>query len=184
MALKGRIVHQEDAENPRTSFDNLCTMVCFHKRYNLGDKQTTYSSNMFSGWDEMEAAILKDNPKALILPLYLYDHSGITIRTFPFSCPWDSGQVGFVFVTYDAMKKEFGKSGAKRLSAKAKQKALVHMLAEVQTYDYFISGECYGYVIEDENGNEVDSCYGYYGQDDAQQALDEAMREQEQGAKC
>ena len=29
----------------------------------------------------------------VILPLYLYDHSGITMNTCGFSCPWDSGQV-------------------------------------------------------------------------------------------
>ena len=30
----------------------------------------------------------------VFLPLYLFDHSGITMNTSGFSCPWDSGQVG------------------------------------------------------------------------------------------
>lgn len=33
----------------------------------------------------------------VILPLYLYDHSGITMNTCGFSCPWDSGQVGWIY---------------------------------------------------------------------------------------
>ena len=35
--------------------------------------------------------------KYLMLPLYLYDHSGITMNTTGFSCPWDSGQVGWIY---------------------------------------------------------------------------------------
>jgi hypothetical protein len=37
--------------------------------------------------------------KVCIKDLYLYDHSGITISTSPFSCGWDSGQVGFIYLT-------------------------------------------------------------------------------------
>ena len=32
-----------------------------------------------------------------ILPLYLYDHSGLSMNTSGFSCPWDSGQVGWIY---------------------------------------------------------------------------------------
>lgn len=31
-----KIYHDEDAESPR-DWDNLGEMVCFHRRYNLGD---------------------------------------------------------------------------------------------------------------------------------------------------
>ncbi len=41
--------------------------------------------------------------KYVILPLYLYDHSGITMSTGAFSCRWDSGQVGWIY----AEKKKF-----------------------------------------------------------------------------
>jgi hypothetical protein len=40
----------------------------------------------------------------VILPLYLYDHGGITISCSPFSCPWDSGQVGWIYADYDMIK--------------------------------------------------------------------------------
>ena len=43
-----------------------------------------------------------------MLPLYLYDHSGITMSISPFSCPWDSGQVGWIYCTPDAISKNFG----------------------------------------------------------------------------
>jgi len=96
-----------DVENPRND-DNLGTMVCFHKRHLLGDENHGYTSNDYHGWDEVEAAIQKDEAGAIILPLYLYDHSGITMRTTPFDCHWDSGQVGLIFVSKKKARAEFG----------------------------------------------------------------------------
>ena len=34
-----KIYTDEDAANPRTEFDNVGTMVCWHRGYNLGDEQ-------------------------------------------------------------------------------------------------------------------------------------------------
>jgi len=89
--------YQEDSPECPRSWDNLGTMVCFHNRYNLGDKHD-YNSNDYNGWDEMEKDIIKRENVGVILPLYLYDHSGITMNTTGFSCRFDSGQVGFIFV--------------------------------------------------------------------------------------
>jgi hypothetical protein len=35
----------------------------------------------------------------------------------------------------------------------------------VKTLDDYYTGSVYGFTIEDENGNETDSCWGYYGDD-------------------
>ena len=45
----------------------------------------------------------------MILPLYLYDHSGITMNTTGFSCPWDSGQVGWIYADRRRIEAEYGK---------------------------------------------------------------------------
>ena len=99
-----------------------------------------------------------------MLPLYLYDHSGITISTGPFNCPWDSGQIGYIYVTKEAIKKEFNR---KIMSKKLEQKAIDIMRSEVNTYDDYLTGSVYGYVIEptDENKeiNCDDSCWGFFG---------------------
>lgn len=157
-----RIVHDEDVENPR-EWDNIGTMVCFHKRYNLGDKNNDYNSSDYGSWDEMEEAICKREDVALILPLYLYDHSGITINTTGFSCPWDSGQVGFIFVSKKKARKEYG-----RLTKKVMEKLRKYLLGEVETYDQYLRGDVYGFqlVEVDEDGEEIDtidSCYGFFG---------------------
>jgi hypothetical protein len=82
-------IYQDDCgESPR-EWDNLGEMICFHKRYDLGDRHsyTVHQANELAGKREM-----------IVVPLYLYDHSGITMSTSPFSCPWDSGQVGYIWV--------------------------------------------------------------------------------------
>ena len=51
------IVHDSDPLNPRTEFDNITKMICFHRRYNLGDKHD-YKTSDFNGWDELEERLL------------------------------------------------------------------------------------------------------------------------------
>ena len=46
----------------------------------------------------------------VILPLYLYDHGGITMRTSSFSDPWDSGQVGWIYASKQEFRNEMGYS--------------------------------------------------------------------------
>ena len=73
-----RIVQDEDPGNPRTDWDNMGTMVCFHGRYDLGDKHE-YNADHYSGWEELKADIEKEEDTAVILPLFLMDHSGISM---------------------------------------------------------------------------------------------------------
>ena len=159
----------ENTESPRM-WDNFGTMVCFHRRYNLGDKHS-YNQNDYTNWKEMKKALLKDNDAAVILPLYLYDHSGITISTSPFNCGWDSGQVGYIFVSKVKILEEYG---GKIVTKKLKDRAEKLLISEVQTYDTYLTGEVYGYKVFEvitcdkgfEHEQEIDSCCGFYGEDE------------------
>jgi hypothetical protein len=162
---KLEIFQDEDARSPRED-DNLGTMVCFHRRYNLGDKHE-YNSDNYSSWNEMKKAIQKDKT-CVILPLYLYDHSGITISTKPFSCQWDSGQVGWIVVSKEKVRKEYG---VKYITYKILDRVKRVLEAEVKTYDQYLTGDVYGYRISKitkcelghEHEEELDSCLGFYG---------------------
>ena len=46
--------------------------------------------------------------KYVVMPLYLLDHSGLAMQTESFHDPWDSGQVGWVYVSKEDVLKEFG----------------------------------------------------------------------------
>lgn len=155
-----KLVHDSSPDSPR-NWDNLGTMICFHRRYDLGDKHS-YSSDDYSGWEEMKQAIIKEENPAVILPLYMYNHSGISISTTPFSCRWDSGQIGFILVSKKKALEEFG---GKIVTAKLKERIEKILEGEVETYTQYVEGDVYGFQIVDEDDDIIDSCYGFYGSD-------------------
>lgn len=198
-----KILQDESPESPRF-WDNLGVMVCMHRRYVLGDEQPkelpSFMVNLYRSLSEDDSfyEFLREKdetvedvknlgedwviqrmsmrgadfleellPKvAVVLPLYLYDHSGITMATTPFSCQWDSGQVGFIYCSFDKIKEEYGE-----LTEETKAKAKEVLEAEVKVYDCYLRGDVYGY--ETDSG---DSCWGYYGLEEAFNAGKEAVQ--------
>lgn len=154
-----KIFYDEDATDPR-EWDNAGTMVCFHRRYTLGDGYKHGKGNGLFDSPESFQDWWKENGKGgLLIPLFLYDHSGITMSARPFSCPWDSGQVGWIYATRETILKEWGKGN--RVTAKARKLAESCLLDEVKTYDEYLTGSVYGYVAE--CGGDKDSCWGFFG---------------------
>jgi len=181
--MKLRIERDDDPLSPRDD-DNLGCLVCFHKRYNLGDK-TELRSNQFDGWRELREYIEKELGGVVILPLYLMDHSGITMRTgseqFRACDPagWDWGQVGFVYATREAILKNWMK---KRLTLRLRAQAVALLEAEIKLYDQYLQGDIHGYIIEDDEGNHIDSCWGYYGEAEARAEGESVMKALERKA--
>lgn len=165
------IIHDEFPQNPRIEWDNLGTMVCFHGRYTLGDIGHGYRSSDFNSWDELKKQIVKDRNPAVILPIYMYDHGGITISTSPFSCHWDSGQIGFIYISKEKVRKE---ANVKKINKELLSYTIERLKSEVEIYDNYLTGSCYGYEIT-KDGETIDSCWGYYGREMARQAAEEQL---------
>ena len=164
---KIKIHYDPDAENPR-DWDNLGTLVCGHPRYQLGDKHDFPSARDFLldllDLDEaseltVEALLVRAEKIAVILPVFLYDHSGLVMNTTGFHCPWDSGQVGFIYVTLKDVRAEYT---VKRVSPACRERIADMLRQEVQTFSDYLSGQVYGYVIE-KDGDIADSCWGFIG---------------------
>jgi hypothetical protein len=153
------IIQDSSPENPR-DWNNLSKMFCFSKRYNLGDDHN-YDFKNFKSWGEFGNVLIKKYKPAVIKPLYVYDHSGLTISTKPFECRWDSYQVGFILIPED-VKADYG---WKKLSLKRREKLEKLMLSELETYDKYLIGDVWGFKETDQNENEVNSCWGFYGDD-------------------
>lgn len=222
----------ETPVSPREDFENFGNMVCWHRRYRLGDENEYETPQQFlkalvdenvrpakvlayvkSGrtpglkllynpsarqWEihthcerlnewyteatfapplrGNEAAVaealteemdtkalygLLQTTKVCLLPLYLYDHSGITISTTGFACPWDSGQVGYICATPAAVQKEYGAVNPGTL-----QRAKTLLQSEVSTYDDYLTGNCHRFQLY-QNGEEIDSCGGFLGNPEA-----------------
>lgn len=171
-----RIEQDDCPESPR-EWDNLGKMVCMHGRYDLGDKHS-YREDQFSGWDELRKELEQEEGAAVILPLFLFDHSGITMSCsssrfrMADSAGWDWGQVGFIYATKEVILKEFSK---KRLSKKLLEKVEEILVNEVKTYDQYLTGDVWGYIIEDDDGEHIDSCWGFFGHDYCEQEAQEMV---------
>lgn len=162
-----KIYHDPDAESPR-EWSNLGKLICWHRRYRLGDSHQFESPEAFlrdladvSDHCDLSMDKLRERAerKAILLPVFLYDHSGLAMNTIGFHCPWDSGQVGFVYATLEAVRTEFG---VKRVTKALREKAEDILRGEIATYDAYLGGRVYGYVIE-QDGEEVDACWGFVG---------------------
>jgi len=189
------IVHDNDPDSPR-SWDNLGKMICAHTRYNLGDIQADSKLNCLQQIAddlgiteiiedlEMYEEIYNDQEQLqdwinsredfVMLPLYLYDHSGITMSTSSFSCRWDSGQVGYIYCPTNTILKEYGNTN---LSTLTKVEDILE--DEVKTYDQYLTGDVYGFKLYKKekcsSGHEhlefIDSCHGFYGDDFKQNGI-------------
>lgn len=150
-------------DSPR-DWDNLGVMACAHKRYKLGDDKNKVGYDFGSqlavegSWDEMEEWIKIHQDPVVIKSIYMMDHSGVTLSTSPFSCPWDSGRVGFIYVTSESVKKAYN---IEFITPEIIVKAVEALDVEVSIYNRYLQGDVYGYTIE-HNGTELESCWGYY----------------------
>lgn len=150
-----------DPQNPRED-DNLCEIHYHSNRYVLGNKN-------WSGKIEEYSHMLKEAERQgdLIIPLYAYIHGGIVLslgtdfrgKLAQGHYEFDSGRCGTVIVRKKKFISEFG---VKIFTQKLKYKAFEIAHGEIETFNQYLSGDIYGYVIND--GEE--SCWGYYGIED------------------
>ena len=100
-----------------------------------------------------------------VLPLYLYDHSGISMSVGhagdnPFdSAGWDSTNVGFIYATEERIEACCGAGDEYRTEAWLE----TALRGEVSEYNSWLTGEVYGYVVETAAGEHLDSCWGFVG---------------------
>lgn len=172
-------IYQDDGfEYDRKDQDNFGTIAAWHRRYSLGDinpkdDPECYLAELLSGHSNKElddlysldlSCLLEEFSKFFIwLPVYLFDHSGLSMRTTPFGGLygyWDSGQLGFIYVEKEKAKKEFGYT---KLTKKRVKHIESILNGEIKEYDDYLTGNVYGFVLLDENENEIESIWGYIG---------------------
>lgn len=161
------ILYDEDAENPREYYSDRSTLVTKHRRYKLGDREPLSDTE----YDER-----CNDEKLVVLPVYMYEHSGIALSTGPFSCPWDSGMVGFIYASIE--KEQTHEEVAKQLAQ------------EIEIYSKFLQGAVFYFKREIKKTCEtcshvtwehVDSCGSFIGSPDESNLYEEAFPEGREG---
>lgn len=190
---KLRLVIEQDefTEDPR-SWDNLGTMLCCHRDYHLGDcnsneeteQQLAKICRKYGKTDEEidemafaeEVQFILEQDDVCGLPLWLYDHSGISISTSR-QCSWDSSFVGLIFVEKDSYLAQMGLKEDIYWKVRAEKT----LESEIEIYNDFLEGNVCQWVLYeptiiirqsmdgkelsrtiDEEGEIADSMGGFY----------------------
>jgi len=148
------VVYDPDPMNPCQEWDQLGTVAL--------DKRSRYDF----GNERLDSARLQEigtSEDYVKLPIYIYDHSGITINTTGFSCPWDSGCVGLIYVHKDKVLKEYD---VERVTPELRARVQTMLRGEIEELDKYLTGQVYGWRVLDTAGDARDSCWGYFGTPD------------------
>jgi hypothetical protein len=167
-----------DTESPR-EWDNLGTFVTWQNRYispdehNYGEPrdflvdivreaETSYTDEFLEEKATMSRLFEIAEKHYIILPVYVYEHSGRVFDTHPFSCRWDSGQVGYIYVSKEKVRKEYG---VKVIGKHVRESVGRILNGEVKTYEKWAEGGVWGFTFESYIEDNVEgSCGGFYSE--------------------
>lgn len=176
------IEHDDFAPNPRTEYDNLMTIALAMRDY-VGDERLPVGAESllvafiehisdkynlgFPAHDYTQADINRIlrfiNNQLIRFTVSAYIHGTSQFYIGKPTCQFDSGLAGYIYAHKDDVRKEYG---VKYVTKKVKEKVRAVADAELRQFSQYLNGEVYAYSIQDENGDYVEGCGGYYGEDD------------------
>ena len=184
-----------DNESPR-DWGHGSTILYGHNHYTIGEVSISEWEGEFydrydrepASWKDWAMFVREHRDAICIKPVYMYDHSGITISTGPFSCPWDSGQVGIIYTTQAIIDKNWAHCKTQPTMEDIDR----GLESEIDVYDQYLRGEIYYYSIDGDLCN--DSLGGMYGdiddyvkktaQDEIDAAYEREAQEADKVARC
>lgn len=166
----------EYTDSPR-EFLNLGTFYTWIKEYMSPDKNEYATINAFIskilGHKNVEGAYSecktlsefisyiskRAEVKGYILePISLYEHTGLTY-SLGVKYGWDSGVVGFIFVSKNKIREVYG---CRKVTKSVRNRVVEDLKNEVDSYNKWANGEVFEYKLSDFEGNQIDSCCGFY----------------------
>lgn len=133
------IIHDDDPMSPR-EWDNVGTLEgCAN--YTFSDGDASYQS------------VRADHGPVLALPIRAYSQS----YTIVSECEWDSAD-GFYWASLSKIDEEGWQDVTQLRDC---------LRAELATLNQWLEGDVWGYVLSSEDEEHVDSCWGFFGIDDA-----------------
>jgi hypothetical protein len=161
MRYKVTLSHDDCVESPAETQDGF-QIFSFNTRHinfrhpeHFGVMPDKDGDPFFSSKDENG----KPNPykklynRNLLFVLSCYQHSGTawSLSGEGPQCQWDTCSIAGVLILDE-----------KSFKGMRRAKKLENARSFLKDYSAWCNGEVYGYNIEDENGNHIDSCYGFY----------------------
>lgn len=189
--------------------DNISTMVCWHPDYCLGDEQITDGNGRgavhrdhhgsastlfqtetgrtdFRDMRVIERYLRLVRKAVVILPLYLLDHSGISMTagsntvgrgdtamggSDAWGNPrgWDTTMVGFIYTTAERIEELCGKPRREGdefycppdWKGTPREWIVNQLQADVRYYDAYLRGSVYYWDVQDAEGESLEGCGCY-----------------------
>lgn len=151
--IRVKISHDDSCNSPRDN-DSPIKLALFTRNYDLSNEINFKSENNSL---EEDLELLQSQHKYACV-VYGYSHSGIAFSTKPSAYRWDSGVAGFAVSDDDFIESE--------------ERFLEFVSADLNEYSDWLNGNCYGYEVE-VNGEHVDSCWGFIGDWDKSDILND-----------
>lgn len=186
--------YDQTPSNPRDEYDSPCVLWTKERDYTDYDERDKKGAwfdlsrpsddeyegfDPFEDWGETARRLRKFGCEVLFVMREPYSGGMAT-------CESDDRPDGVIYCTHETVVKEWGGKSAKIATAKARALARKYMEAEIEEYSAYATGECYGYVVQradldedgDEtfNGDELNSCWGFYGDEYVREAAAEAAQ--------
>jgi hypothetical protein len=154
------LVQDEDPQSPEN--DDGIILVHYHRDCWIEAKDVV-SKDEIAAWYHGEK--IKQEKEYHIFPVAAYIHSGVVLSVGDGGCfpdqRWDVSHVGAILVS----KKEF----------RMRKSALEIAESQIKWWNQYLSGDAYGCIKETYANNkkplDLDSCWGYYGYEDAKKEL-------------
>ena len=126
--------------------------------------------NQYLNVSEMLNLVAKTG-KVIWRTISIYNHSGCDIF-YGTAHGWDCGVLGFAYVEQSKAEKE------KCAYETWQDYANARLDIEMQIYSEYVSGNCFGYEVTDENGNSTEfGCGGFIGTEEIDRMITEAKGE-------
>lgn len=155
--LKIKIFQDTDSPGPDNDQDSGLFLVHYHRSFEV-TRPEVIDKPQAAAWyrGEKDERLSEIEKRYHLFSVAAYIHSGVVLSLgdgahFP-DQRWDVSHVGIVL----ASKKEW----RQRKSARKAAAGLVN------TWNDHLSGNVYGFVIEDAAGNNLESCWGFSGEDE------------------
>ena len=181
---KAELVYDQHATNPREC-DNLGTILIAPNKAHwiashdgVVDTSIPFGNSPYEHWENLrnKQLNLKKSDIAIAYPITKYEHGAISL-SLGYTQGWDYGIVGFVYVTKETLRKEYG---VKRITKSIIECTGNRLQDELDMLTSWLNGKCYGWQIKEyaltddgldwEEVGVLDSCWEYF---DKEQALDD-----------
>lgn len=168
----------DDYNDPRKMDGNLGVMIVDYRGYTFGDgtpsEVTGRSQDEFSSLEAHVRWLRLALGATVVLPLYVLDHSGISMSA--------GGSLAANYMKQAYMGMDTSMCGFIYDTPETREKTCMHveseiedgLRGEVEIYNEYLTGQVFGFEILSPEGEHLEGCSGFLG-DGAKYALDEGQ---------